>query len=99
MGEVILQGITVNELMLRLDKLIGEKLEQTKQSEKPETDDYITRKEAAKLLRITLPTLHHWTKTGFLPSHKIQTRVLYKRADIQRIIASGSFQRHNKTNI
>lgn len=38
---------------------------------------FYTRKETAKLLRITLPTLHRLTKDGILKSKKISGRVLY----------------------
>lgn len=38
---------------------------------------FYTRKETAKLLRITLPTLHRLTKEGVLKSKKISGRVLY----------------------
>lgn len=38
---------------------------------------FYTRKETAKLLRITLPTLHRLTKEGILKSKKISGRVLY----------------------
>jgi excisionase family DNA binding protein len=43
---------------------------------------FLTRSETADLLRITLPTLHNWTKDGLLPSYKIGGRVLYKRKEV-----------------
>lgn len=43
---------------------------------------FISRKEAAKYLNITLPTLHDLTRTGKVPAHRIGRRVLYKTSEI-----------------
>lgn len=48
-----------------------------------EPDEYITRKEAAKLLKISLPTLSEWSKSGIVKSYRIATRVRYKRKDVE----------------
>jgi len=93
MGELFLQGISVDELLQRLDKLIDEKLVKKCQDQFTISDDYITRKEVAKLLRISLPTLHDWTKTSVLPSYKMQSRVLYKRSEVEKIIAGKSISK------
>jgi excisionase family DNA binding protein len=49
---------------------------------------YITRKEAAALLHVSLPTLHEYTKTGKLKSLRIHGRVLYSREDIDSALTS-----------
>jgi excisionase family DNA binding protein len=48
-----------------------------------QNDDYLTRKEAANQLNITLPTLGQYTKKGLLTSYKIGARVLYKKSEIE----------------
>ena len=51
--------------------------------QEPETkQDLITRKEAAKLLGISLPTLNEWTKTGLVVGYRISTRVRYKQSEL-----------------
>ena len=45
---------------------------------------YATRKEVAKALHISLPTLNELTKAGILPGYKIQGRVLYKWDEIDQ---------------
>lgn len=45
-------------------------------------DHFITRKEAADLLKISLPTLNKRTKDGNLSAYRIGSRVLYKRSEI-----------------
>ncbi len=49
---------------------------------KTDEPEYITRKETAKLLVITLPTLHIWTKQGIVKGYRISTRIRYKRTEI-----------------
>ncbi|MCB0471750.1 MAG: helix-turn-helix domain-containing protein [Ignavibacteriae bacterium] len=44
--------------------------------------DLITRREAAELLGISLPTLGKWTKEGLVPAHRISSRVRYKRSEV-----------------
>jgi excisionase family DNA binding protein len=42
----------------------------------------ITRKQAARTLCISLPTLHDWTKTGKIIAYRIGSRVLYKPTEL-----------------
>lgn len=50
---------------------------------KPETPtEYITRKDTAGILGISLPTLNDWSKRGVIPSYRIASRVRYKRAEV-----------------
>lgn len=43
----------------------------------------LSRKETAKKLCISLPTLHQWTKNGNIQAHRIGGRVLYKWSEIE----------------
>ncbi|WP_312390928.1 helix-turn-helix domain-containing protein [Chryseobacterium sp.] len=53
-------------------------------------EEYLTRKEAAKKLKISIGTLYNWTKSGKLPSHKIDRKVLYKETEIKEFINKAS---------
>jgi hypothetical protein len=55
---------------------------------KPQKEEikYYSRLEAAQLLKITLPTLHSWTVKGLIQKSKIQNRVLYEDAEIQKMM-------------
>lgn len=48
----------------------------------PDLPEYLTRKETAKTLRISLVTLHEWTKAGTLQSLTVRGRIRYRRADV-----------------
>ena len=44
-------------------------------------DSLITRLEAAKYLKISLPTLRSWTKSGYLIAYRIGKRAVYYKRD------------------
>lgn len=44
--------------------------------------EFLTRKETAAKLRVSLPTLHSWTRNGLLTAYKIGGRVLYSIEDV-----------------
>lgn len=96
MSEIILKGITVDELLERFSKLLESKSGKNIERISSEADKYLTRKEAAKLLRITLPTLHDWTKSRILQSYKIKSRVLYKRNEVEAVLDNKLLQKNNR---
>jgi excisionase family DNA binding protein len=57
-------------------------------SEKPnlpestKQENLLSRKQAAALLGITLPTLWDWTRTGKVQGYRISRRVYYKRDEL-----------------
>ncbi|MDB5226446.1 MAG: hypothetical protein JWN78_639 [Bacteroidota bacterium] len=44
---------------------------------------YLTRKEAAKFLGVSLVTLHKWSTEGIVQSHRINTRIKYKKEELE----------------
>lgn len=50
----------------------------------------VTRKEAARLLGVALPTLWKWAKSGYLIPVKIGTKVLYRYSDIEKMLTINS---------
>jgi excisionase family DNA binding protein len=52
------------------------------ETHKEQDCDLLTRKDAAKLLSISLPTLNEWSKNGQIKGYRIGTRVRYKRSEI-----------------
>jgi excisionase family DNA binding protein len=89
---IILQGITEQELLQKIEVIIEKKLLELVKPPKPD-DKFLTRKEVTGLLHITLPTLDAWTKEGLIPSYRIGKRVLYKSADIDESITERKFSR------
>ncbi|QJB41725.1 helix-turn-helix domain-containing protein [Chitinophaga oryzae] len=53
-------------------------------SQSPKTAELLTRKEAAQLLGISLPTLLDYTKSGKITGYRLGTRVRYKREELEQ---------------
>jgi excisionase family DNA binding protein len=49
---------------------------------------YLTRKQVAKKLHISLPTLNEYTKTGKLKGYRINGRILYKKNEINTALTA-----------
>ncbi|GAA4446114.1 hypothetical protein GCM10023189_00920 [Nibrella saemangeumensis] len=69
--------------------------------EGPDLPEFLTRKQTAKLLSVSLPTLHEWAKdteerSAILIPQKINGRVLYRRADV--LAAMKEVRRLKKSN-
>lgn len=54
-------------------------------------EPYLTRKQVASLLQISLPTLHQYTKQGLINSYKIGTKVRYKTSEIDEALRNRNF--------
>ena len=52
---------------------------------KPEVT-FLTRKEVAKILKISLPTLNEWNKLGILKPYRIGRLVRYKSAELEEAL-------------
>jgi excisionase family DNA binding protein len=91
---IILQGITEQELFNKLEILIEKKLKEIVIQDTKEEYKYLTRKDVSKLLHITLPTLHEWTKEGLIQSYRIGNRVLYRSNEIEESVTLRKFKRY-----
>ena len=49
----------------------------------PHSPKLLTRQETARMLSISLPTLHEWTMTGKITANRIGTRVRYYQSDVE----------------
>ena len=88
MNSIILQGINTDDLK----KIFREVIEETKQESKPKESGkrpvYLNRFEVVELLKISLPTLNNWSKSGIVQSYRIGNRILYKASEIEDAIHS-----------
>jgi excisionase family DNA binding protein len=98
MEKIILVGTHLNDLLDRIEQIIDKRLSSLSPQQK-EKSEYLTRKETAGILKITLPTLHDWTKEGWLQSYKIGNRVLYKKQEIEESVREVLFHKHKKGGI
>ena len=61
--------------------------------EQPKEEGYRTRKETAKMLNISLPTLNEYTKKRILTGYRVGVRVLYKQSEIESALVKMKFAR------
>jgi excisionase family DNA binding protein len=82
-----LEGLSPKDLEDLIERAVVRGIDvalQTKHTAKQQDEpDYLTRKEAAKRLGISLVTLHRYSLDGLIPSYRIGTRIRYKRAEIE----------------
>ena len=57
-------------------------LEELKNIQPQPEKEYLSREEVAKILKVSLVTLHKWSKEGIINPYKIGNRVLYKKHEI-----------------
>ncbi|MBU46622.1 MAG: hypothetical protein CMD28_04250 [Flavobacteriales bacterium] len=74
--------INLEDLTNTIASVLKEQLEVLNVVEQNNQTEYLTRKEVAKLLGISLPTLSDWSKRGVVPSYRIQSRVRYVKAEV-----------------
>jgi excisionase family DNA binding protein len=84
--KIIVEGITLEEFFQRIEQIVEAQV-QGKLPFQPVADiSYLTIAETAKLLRVSKPTINQWIKDGFLQSHKIGNRVLFKRDEVDEAV-------------
>ena len=82
---LLLSSIPIEQLKFELLESIKKELHTSLQALVPvkESTEYLTRKEAASLLSISLPTLNEWQKQGIVQGYRIASRVRYKRSELE----------------
>jgi excisionase family DNA binding protein len=84
-------------LLERIGQLIDSRLNKAANpNEQKAQSKFITRKEVAKLLKISLATLNDWTKQKIVQSYKIGNRVLYKEQEILAAVDKVATFKHKK---
>jgi len=76
-----------NRIASEIKTHLSDLLKSTKKEEPKDrdvTEPYLTRKEAAEILKINVATLWVWTKDGKLNSYGLGNRVYYKMSDIEK---------------
>ena len=87
MEPILLNGISLSDIKEVLREVLKEQSNEFTKSENSDNHDYLSRKEVAKLLKISLTTLNDWSKQGIVQSYRIGNRVLYKRNEIEDSIS------------
>jgi len=87
MDPILLNGINLSDIKKILGEVLDEKLNDFTKPVNSEDQEYLSRKEVAKLLKISLTTLNDWSKQGIVQSYRIGNRVLYKKKEIENSVS------------
>lgn len=100
MKQIILNGIQLDELIDKISEVFQAKLDTLSSLQKSaENTKYLSRSEVSRLLKISLPTLHEWTKLNLLQSYKIGNRVLYKNEEVEKALVQTSSIKYKKNRL
>ena len=69
--EIFLSGMTADQLSEMIRESLRDELRQLHPEPSAETPNYLTRRETARRLRISLVTLNDWVNRGRIRAHKI----------------------------
>lgn len=88
MKKVFLQELSVDEFADNIADLVLMKLGASyKKTANP--DLYLTSKETAKMLHMSLTTLSKYCKSGLIPSYRIGRNIRFKKSEIDDLINKG----------
>jgi excisionase family DNA binding protein len=83
----------VNELAAALIEQMLPHLNHFKPQDTPPAEKYLTRKETADQLNVSLPTLNEYTKKGLITGYRFGVRVMYKTTDIEASLKNMNYGR------
>jgi excisionase family DNA binding protein len=63
----------------RISEVLAEFMKDLKSKQEPE---FITSKEAANILKVTLPTLYDWRKKGIISAYRIGNKIRFNRQEL-----------------
>ncbi|MCK7589274.1 helix-turn-helix domain-containing protein [Subsaxibacter sp. CAU 1640] len=80
-----------NALANLIDEKLKEQLDDLKKNFTPkEPEEFMSRNETAKLLKISLVTLHDWINKGILHPYKMGNKTYFSRKEITETIYSSN---------
>ena len=82
-NQTLVHNVTIDELENRLFNRLAEKLDELKTAyQQPPADKYLSRKETAKMLGVSLPTLDEIAKNGKIKFSRIGRIVRFLHSDV-----------------
>ncbi len=80
---ILLTPVPLDQLEQRIAEVVRKELKAHGPRDQPTLpDELLSRKAAAAVLGVSLPTLHEYTQRGVLPAYRLGSRVRYKRAEL-----------------
>lgn len=87
----LVNGVTPQQLTEIILNGVRNQLDELKKDFTPkQPEDFLTRMETAKLLKISLTTVHEWANTGILKMYKVGNRTYFSRKEIETTLFSSN---------
>ena len=86
MEKLIFNTLELSDIKRMIEETLDNKLKNLLNLPQQNEVKLLSRKDTAKFLCISLPTLHDWTKTGIVKAHRIGNRVLYKLDEVNQAL-------------
>lgn len=83
-NSVLIQGATLSDIERMVNRAVDARMKAFYESIKEKPPVMIKRKEAAKMLGVSLPTLDQYSKFGILHPKHLGGRVFYDEAEIEK---------------
>jgi hypothetical protein len=88
---ILLKEVNPQQLTETILKGVETQINDLKKTFSPkEPDDFLTRMEVAKLLKISLTTVHEWSNTSILKMYKVGNRSYFSRKEIESTLFSSN---------
>lgn len=89
MNNLIFTPLTLEQLKSELADVVKKEMATLTESltSPKQQDEWLTRKQAANLLGVSLVTINDWTKTGKIKGYRIASRIRYKRNELEASLA------------
>lgn len=85
--ELIFTSLPIDEMEVMITRAVRESISTiAAQQPKDNHAELITRKQAAQMLNLSLPTLREYTVRGIVPSYRVGSRVRYKKSEVMNCL-------------
>ena len=97
MDQIIFTSVRLDQLQNLFSEAIRNELNKIQPPAPPDKEKYITRKETAQILGVSLVTIHSWTKTGLINGYRIGTRIRFKESEIMESLNKVQTLKYRRT--
>ena len=88
MDRTVLTTISIEEFRGIIEDVVDKVLTKKMPKKDDFRETFLTREETAKILNVTLMTLHNWNNKGILIANKIGNKVLFRESDVKRALTN-----------
>ena len=85
-NSVLIQGCTLADIERMINRAVDARMKAFYESVKDKPDPLVKRKEAAKFLGLSLPTLDQYGKHGILHPQHCGGRVFYAKSELEKFL-------------